>query len=549
MTTLSPPPPPGTTVLTAGPDSIIRLPAGVTGSDLLLLVSEGHDGAGINILGTLSGIEGDVIALEADFATLAIGATGVIDGDYGLSGVPGADWVDAEFPFILGNWHHGIYSIGNGSRISNAGLIEDTGIWFRNSNTGVIANSGTIRERDGMMAEGVENYGTIVLQATDAILGHVKVQNTGMIEADLTAIYVYYGGDVAALDAVTVSNSGTIEGTIHTFYAGVSTVYNSGIWTGPLDGIYGTAYQGSEVADLIRNSGTLAGAVRLNGGDDRFIAENSSSYLTGSLEIYGGAGADDISGGEQVEIFDGGDGLDRFWGNGGNDAAILGDGADWADGGTGDDSLSGGTGPDNLKGWWGADTIEGGGGDDRISGEAGNDSIGGGSGHDTIVLGNGDDRGDGNNGDDVIWGRKGADTIYGGGGNDILRGGNEADTLFGGDGADRLIGGNGADTLNGGVGADVLSGGDGADVFVFAEGDADGLDQIFDFQTGEDQLDFELGSAFLGAAAFSGSAGEIRAEQDGNAILVQIDEDGDGTMDGEVLLHGLTTLAASDFAF
>jgi hypothetical protein len=62
----------------------------------------------------------------------------------------------------------------------------------------------------------------------------------------------------------------------------------------------------------------------------------------------------------------------------------------------------------------------------------------------------------GSSGDDVIHGRGGADRIYGRGGRDRLFGGAGADRIYGGAGADRIYGGAGRDRLNGGPGADLI---------------------------------------------------------------------------------------------
>jgi hypothetical protein len=97
-----------------------------------------------------------------------------------------------------------------------------------------------------------------------------------------------------------------------------------------------------------------------------------------------------------------------------------------------------------------------------------------------VTLVNDDLAGDG---DDVIEGNSLGNTLLGEGGNDTLRG-------F--DGGDLLDGGGGDDVLYGGAGADVLQGGAGADRFVYTA-PTEGLDQIVDFDPGQDQLVFEAG--------------------------------------------------------
>ena len=116
-----------------------------------------------------------------------------------------------------------------------------------------------------------------------------------------------------------------------------------------------------------------------------------------------------------------------------------------------------------------------------------------------------------------------------------------ADRITGSDEADRLFGFAGADTLSGGGGADVLTGGRGADVFHFAaraDSRASAPDTITDFRAGRDTLDLadidantgrkgDQGFDFLGAAEFSGAAGELRIE----GKLLEADVTGDGRAD------------------
>jgi D-alanyl-D-alanine carboxypeptidase len=135
-----------------------------------------------------------------------------------------------------------------------------------------------------------------------------------------------------------------------------------------------------------------------------------------------------------------------------------------------DNQLIGGAGNDHLRGGHGDDKIDGGDGRDFIRGRDGDDSISGGEGNDFL-------RGD--HGDDII---------DGGDGRDHVRGGHGNDTLSGGDGDDMIRGGEGDDILNGGAGRDLMWGGEGADTFVFQENS--GQDRIFEFNAGEDLLDF-----------------------------------------------------------
>ena len=189
-----------------------------------------------------------------------------------------------------------------------------------------------------------------------------------------------------------------------------------------------------------------------------------------------------------------------------------------------------------LIGNAGANTLVAGGGNDRLSGGAGADVLKGGMGRDSLGGG------------------RGADRLEGNAGNDLLSGHGANDVLLGGAGRDRLLGGAGADLLMGGIGTDQLTGGTGADTFRFrtaAEaGTGRARDVITDFQTGRDKIDLSRlldDGAFIGAAAFSGTAGELRYLA-GRGILIG-DVNGDGRGDFQIRLLNTPALDADDFLF
>jgi serralysin len=192
--------------------------------------------------------------------------------------------------------------------------------------------------------------------------------------------------------------------------------------------------------------------------------------------------------------------------------------------------LWGWDGTDKLLGSSGADYLLGGRGADRLSGYAGNDKL------------------YGENGGDVISGGKGADAILGGAG---------ADLLSGNKGNDRIVGGAGGDRLEGGMGRDVLAGGGGADVVVFraAKETRPGAqhDVINDFDPLRDTIDLsgidakvgrvgDQAFKFIGAAAFSDKAGELRYKKG----ILSGDVDGDGVADLQIELSGAPMLQAAD---
>lgn len=136
-------------------------------------------------------------------------------------------------------------------------------------------------------------------------------------------------------------------------------------------------------------------------------------------------------------------------------------------------------------------------------------------------------------------GGSGKDTLSGNEANNILEGGAGDDTLVGNGGDDRLWGGDGADTL---------TGGNGADHFVF-----DGFsfsttpDVITDFTQGEDRIVIQGGAIFIGTAAFTGRANEVRVATASGNTLVEVDGDGDKDADFTFKLTGTHALTIADF--
>jgi Ca2+-binding RTX toxin-like protein len=137
--------------------------------------------------------------------------------------------------------------------------------------------------------------------------------------------------------------------------------------------------------------------------------------------------------------------------------------------------------------------------------------------------------------------------------------------LFGGAGNDVLTGGAGNDLIFGGLRGDTLTGGAGNDIFRYdsvAESNSTERDGIQDFNSG-DLIDLSRIDAntvlagdqafnFIGSAAFSNTAGELRFENislGGPIWLVQGDTDGNGVSDFEVVLviSPADPITASDF--
>jgi Ca2+-binding RTX toxin-like protein len=296
----------------------------------------------------------------------------------------------------------------------------------------------------------------------------------------------------------------------------------------------------------------------------------------GANVIYAGLGNDSVYGGSDGDaIIGGGDGRNFLLGNDGNDSITAGAGGDFIGGGAGNDLIYGGAGADTVYAGLGNDTVGTGGGNDVIYGSAGSnvifagagaDSVYGGTGadeiyggteanmllgndgNDTIYAGNSGDFIGGGTGNDVLLGGDGNDVIYLGSGNDFTGGGAGNDVIYAGAGTNRIYAGFGDDTVVAGYGRDVITGGPGADHFVFASSAQIGIgaarDVITDFAPGVDKIDLSaLGLHFIGAAGFSGTAGELRYIPG----FVVGDINGDGVNDFAIELSGAPTLTVDDF--
>jgi Ca2+-binding RTX toxin-like protein len=337
-------------------------------------------------------------------------------------------------------------------------------------------------------------------------------------------------------------------------------------------------FRGTRIADLI---------IGRNGDDD----------------LAGLGGNDILDGGNGNDILEGGAGDDRLIGGKGIDAASYRDGHTGVhvdlstgiakDGFGGTDTLTGievvlgSRFEDTIIGSAGNDDLRGNGGEDALLGGGGNDILRGGEGSDTLDGGEGFDYADyfyafggvtvdlsirysfGADGSDRLISIEGVhgstfdDTLIGWTDNNKLWGWAGNDVLIGGGGDDDLLGGDGNDTITGGVGTDRLYGGAGADTFVFAAEDVStGIrttDRIEDFSQCEgDRID--LGTidadyttegnqsfAFIGTAAFTGTAGELRMFNRGDDTVLAGDVDGDGLADGYLVLAGFHALTAADF--
>ncbi|WP_050531880.1 calcium-binding protein [Pseudaestuariivita atlantica] len=275
-------------------------------------------------------------------------------------------------------------------------------------------------------------------------------------------------------------------------------------------------------------------------------------------------------------------GNDDLQGTPQNDVVDLLDGNDRFDALAGDDSVLGNTGDDFIFGGSGIDTLEGGDGDDTLDGGAGGDVLDGGDGYDIADYGSAtrsvrvdlqnpnisfnDAAGDSFISIEEYRTHDGIDQLRGDAGDNIFRTGGVSDRLYGRAGDDMLFGEAGADAFYGGLGADIMTGGSDAgrrDRYIYFNASESGVgtgnrDVITDYVAGEDRIElsridadltqgFKQRFDFIGDAAFSGTGGELRFEQQGGITLVQADRDGDGMADFEIELTGTHTLTTDDF--
>ncbi|MBS0124651.1 calcium-binding protein [Thetidibacter halocola] len=482
---------------------------------------------GIDVYGTLAAFA--TWALWLNFQpniTIFVGPTGSIRSP------------DTSFP---------IYRAGTNTTLTNHGTIVGGTTDLSGDNNRFI-NNGTL---SGTFAVSTIGSGTDDVAALLMTGKNAFVQNTGVITSASQAA-------IRLAEASEVINTGTISGRQDAIDgSGIFDIIGDSILRLTNTGVIvagRNAITGGLDGDIVLNSGTITGAVLLNGGNDRYTATGAGvvhgtvdggvgndTLLGGSGEdlFLGGANNDSLSGRGGDDTLEGGAGNDILWGGDGNDSLSGGDGTDTAHGGTGDDRLLGGIGNDWLSGGDGADTLSGDDGDDTLFGGEGSDALNGGLGNDAISGGGGADGIDGGDGNDALFGDADDDTLLGGAGDDTLSGGAGNDRIEAGIGRDRVFGGDGDDTIlagagggdalfggrgddvidssngvgwdviDGGAGDDTMTSGGGTDTFLFRRNM--GNDVITDFANDTDRLDLSaLGIAnfavLSGAGAISGDA-------------------------------------------
>jgi Ca2+-binding RTX toxin-like protein len=328
-------------------------------------------------------------------------------------------------------------------------------------------------------------------------------------------------------------------------------------------------FYGSQYFTTIAATGTHPGLYRIVGSD---VADT----ITGTVSrdrLEGGLGDDTLNGNGGIDSLYGGDGTDRLIVDASGSGTTV-------DGGTGTDTLAV-SGAVSLGGIASIEAIELTAGSNLtlttsqlMAGLAPNTQLSG-SGTITVNLeanvftamtgfqGVGAPINfvlNGSSGDDYIKAAHFNNTINGGVGRDFIRGGNGVDTIDGGADNDKITGWGGADILTGGSGSDQFR-------YFYATDSGTGAaaDRITDFTIGSDVIDLRLLDkdlvtpdiqnytlSFVGSSAFgAGGAGQIRYAASGADMLVQLDLDGNGTSDMEIVLQGLAgqTLSVNDFLF
>jgi Ca2+-binding RTX toxin-like protein len=293
--------------------------------------------------------------------------------------------------------------------------------------------------------------------------------------------------------------------------------------------------------------------------------------------------ANRLTGNDAANVLNGLGGADILTGNGGNDTFVLGAESDTVADSSGIDTIRStitrslaplafienlvlegtgnidgtGNGANNgLTGNSGNNTLVGDAGNDVLSGGSGTDTLDGGADNDTYHLGADFDAVVDASGQDSITstitrslaGQVAIENLVLLGATAINGTGNGlANILVGNTNNNALRGGASNDVLQGGIGLDSLVGEGNDDRFRFittadsAVGPA--RDVIHDLDDdGNDVIDLSLMagvSAFIGTAAFS-AAGQVRVQQAGANVLVQINTVGNGGAESEILIANAT---------
>ena len=200
-----------------------------------------------------------------------------------------------------------------------------------------------------------------------------------------------------------------------------------------------------------------------------------------------------------------------------------------------------------------------------LDGGAGADQMFGGLGDDIYLVDNLGDKAIETNavgGTDEV--RSSVSFVLGGNVENLLLIGGGAVNGFGNVLANVMTGNGASNSISGAGGADVLDGGGGNDSFVYTlatDSTAAAQDVIKNFDAGDkinlsaiDAIASTAGNdvfSFIGAGAFTGVAGQLRAYQSGTDWVVEGDTDGNGTADLVIGIQVASShvIIAADFVF
>lgn len=484
--------------------------------------------AGLAQIGTISLYGGDNVQITGSGSLFSTATTAAIfTGDQA-----GASLVSNDGS-IFAYQGRGISVTGDYDLVRNSGtIVAMTGVTLGNS-----AGLGQTLNNSGQITG--TNNGVLVFG------NQTRILNSGEITGQQSSGVYYFSANISASGSLT--NTGTIHSSLSAGGVGVEltgensvfSLMNSGTISG---GGYAIRSSGLS-ADVITNTGLILGAVDLGTGDDTYLGQGGE--IQGSLFLGDGNDAADLRGSLLMGFAYGGLGNDVYWVDRSDTYISETDGEIDSVFATCDFRLTPNV--ENLV------LLDG--GNFAGLGNSSANSIAGNMGNNRIV---------GLDGIDTLNGDAGDDRIYGGNQVDNLLGDDGDDALFGGLGNDTMSGGDGDDTLTGGAGRDQQAGGTGADQFVLANLGHTGTtsaaaDLITDFIQGDDRIDLSRLDAirgngvaddaftFIGNAAFSAVAGQLRAYVSGGATFVEMDVNGDGTLDGMIRLTGTITLTAGDF--
>ncbi|TMJ12581.1 MAG: hypothetical protein E6G94_13420, partial [Alphaproteobacteria bacterium] len=312
---------------------------------------------------------------------------------------------------------------------------------------------------------------------------------------------------------------------------------------------------------------TLTGAAALSGtGND---LNNIITGNSGANTLNGGIGNDTLIGGVGNDTLIGGVGNDTYVIDGGDTLVeAAGEGIDTVQSAISYTLLTNFevltlTGTANVNGTGNSadNSLNGNSGNNILDGGAGADGMFGGLGNDTYIVDNVADKAvetSAVGGTDEV--KSSVTFVLGGNVENLTLTGSAAVNGFGNT-LDNVITGNSANnSLAGGGGADTLDGKGGIDSFLYtntSDSTSAAMDHILGFTAGEkidlSGIDASTTAAgnnafsFVGAAAFSHTAGELRAYQSGSEWFVEADTDGDGAANLIISVASDHALLVGDF--